>query len=310
MTEDSILAIVGNLETQAEREFVNSIQGYSRIYVFAELTASEQLDFDENLIRLIPDSPGFVFAHRPPPEPAESWPEYQAPHLASLWWEVARELTSFDEINTHVDWVCIDPKLASTAEQLAAFTKTEVLTNRRWKCVRNIVSLTPKELTGKNWVIIPNIFSSSFNSSENKISLDLLEEGVCLIRSYLRAGYHLRQNNASLPGWAAQMGGVWMSLLIGILGIGQGEIDKNKQEAFFISAQFREAVTISSVNILANYCLSEKLIGKGDLLEIARKEGLSMESGVLPGESVWFSESVWNQIYQAVILARGEELVS
>lgn len=266
------IVIVGHPNSDAYTDerlvnlFILLVQCDSVVFaVSTKYSSINSIDIPKNMY-IIPDEPALVFNHRARLPPADGgFPSYQAPHNLSVYTERMSSLRSTD---AKVTYICVDPRLARDCYALAALVRTERYVNRFWfvgpyATLENLVRVCTGEEKVNVPVAIPNVFTGlppaimvlrdHMRPHERHAFDTLVLEGLCILRCYLRAGYHLRKNRGPIPGWAAQVGGRWLAGLIGVFAVQPGEIDKNLQESFLESSCMRMVLCEATLYALSNY---------------------------------------------------------
>ena len=163
-------------------------------------------------------------------------------------------------------YVSVEPRLAPDAFSLAALVCTETFFGRSWivldGTLDSLVDLSNGPSIESESITLPDIFIGNKEAKEQIASLpekekrglkDLITEGICMLRCFLRAGYHVRKNRAPVPGWAVQTRSRWLSLITGAFSITSGEYDRTVQESFMESSSMRKLMCDATMRVLSNY---------------------------------------------------------
>lgn len=309
--------------------FTQLIQCGGVIFAVSTKYASiSSIDVPSN-IYIIPDEAALVFNHRARLPPADGgFPLYQAPHNLSVYTE---RMASLRDTDAKVIYACMETRLARDAYSLAALVRTERYVNRLWlygegATLQNLVRFCKGDLSVPTPRAIPNIFTGplpaivvlrdKMTPRERRDFDALVAEGVCILRCYLRAGYHLRKNLCPIPGWAAQVSGRWLAGLIGAFAIQPGEIDKNLMESFLESSSMRKVLCEATLFSLSNYFthtfpgvyVNERVLKSAFDDEVAKGSGpdknylhphLDAESDDHRDIVAWHSVKLWDHIFDA-----------
>lgn len=334
-SSDRILVIVGyptdeNGDDVEHREAARALTDlgldgpYERVLAVGSAYARvDSADVPENVV-IIPDDAAFVFTPNARTISADALPPFQPQQKLSVF---ADQVAPLRASETHtVTYACVEPRLAADIFALAALVCTETFLRREWAVgdARLLRLLARGEATIVRDA--PDIFFGSADMPAQIAALPtrdreglkaLITEGLCTLRCYLRAGYHVRQNRAAVPGWAIQMRGKWLSLITSMFSIMPGECDKNLQESVLESSSMRKLLCDASLRVLSNYfhyvyIPSSRSADMATILTsaLARDAGRGDEADL--GNAMlypdrpdhrnivaWYSPHVWEALYAA-----------
>jgi len=253
--EDAAQALASVAEARAYSSVIAVSPAYARV------AAS---DLPET-VTLLPDDAAFVFAPRlrSAAEDPLNAPMYQLPRRQSPYSDAVEELRATP---TRVDYVCVEPRLADNTIALAALVCTETFANRTWAVADGDDSAqllaAAAARAGLAGAELPDIYFGSPGAKAQIAALAprdslalkrLILEGICILRCFLRAGYHVRKNRVGVPGWALQTRGTWHSLLVGMFSIMPGDSDRSLQESAMESSSMRKLLCDATMRVLSNY---------------------------------------------------------
>jgi hypothetical protein len=305
---DSILEIHAQLKFQLGGNM-------KRLYIISPFVSRVLASDLEDYIRLIADDPSRVFTHRhralPPGVSISAQPVPVSPYRD--------ELLVLQESDNKIAFICVDDFYATDVFTFASIVKPIRISNRFWMVVKRGERIDTKGLHE-----IPNIFTGVNSRPAAQIIMDMPQEsrdamrgfianGIVCVRFYLRAGYHILQNNKSIHGAALHTGNPWISLLITAFQIVPSGIDASHWNEMIASAKFRKLVTMASIWSLSNYLSSEKYATAADLEEVMqtdddyakanRENAALLLTGGEAGEPfndetlAWYHPLLWDRVF-------------
>lgn len=266
---DRILVVVG-YPKDADGEYISkvetaqllsSITGYLRIYAVAsEYRRIPDSELPASVV-VIPDDAAFVFSPNVRTVAPEALPPYQPETKLSVFSNQLAPLRA--SITQTVTYVSVDPHLARDMFELASLVCTETFLKREWGTgdAAALRALARGETSFLNRSA-PDIFFGVEETSRQIDALsakdraglrDLILEGICILRAFLRAGFHVRKNRTTVPGWAVQVKGKWLSLITSMFSVMPGECDRSLQESFMESTSMRKLLCDATLHVLSNY---------------------------------------------------------
>jgi hypothetical protein len=309
-----ILVIIGARDLDQTIEAVSEMIDdgtYRSVYlVGVEYRSLQAADLPLEVV-VIPDEPARVFTPKVRESANGVPPPFQAPMYYSAYYKRMSFLSSTDAA---VTFICVESRLASNIFELAAFVYPETVdsSKRLWLVIPDDASVSA--IANPNApVAIPDIFTGSEDMPEILSRLSpsntmafkaLILQGIDTLRCFLRAGYHVLENNEQVPGWALQATSPWNALLIGIFQIIPGSIDKTHRQEMQESALMRKLLTDASLFVLSNYFANALSSDVGRQIPSTRDLKAAYEAAVASGASARRSQI---ESRNKILSACGEE---
>lgn len=216
-------------------------------------------------INIIPDNAVRIFEHSRHSKAYDTHVPYEAPARLSDYGQLFDKIRESDD--SHVVFLCTNSLMANDSFELASIVCIKTFTNKFWLTGENANRVVSGQINVGSFEelkqvssVLPNIYKGNCvevrdNLSDNdKQGLKrLIIQGIDILRCYLIAGYHLQQNNASVPGWAIQTRGEWLSLLIGAIDLRPGNVDYGHREEILESSEYRMILAHATLSVLSNY---------------------------------------------------------
>jgi hypothetical protein len=141
---------------------------------------------------------------------------------------------------------------------------------------------------------------------------NIILEGIDLLRFYIFAGFHLRQNLHPIPGWCFQVNGRWISLVLSVLQIETITPDLEHRQEIVSFACYRETLFYASLAVLSNFIVKFNIVSLDQLREIRKEasdddvvveEPAAGASDYLKDgniDKMWISKHTWDKIRNIV----------
>lgn len=295
-------------------KILSSLRSSERVYIISPFVSRVLASDIDMRARLIADDPSRVFTHRhralPPGVSISAQPVPVSPYRD--------ELLSLQETSERIDFICVDEFYATDVFTLASIVKPTRIGNRFWMTVKRGDEIDTKKLHE-----IPNIFTGFSTRSISQIIMDMPQEskdamkgfianGVVCVRFYLRAGFHILQNNKSVHGAVLHTGNPWISLIIAAFQIVPSGIDASHWNEMIASAKFRKLITMTSIWSLSNYLNNQSYVTATDLADVIQiddmyaKANRENEALLIDGEAeerfkdetlAWYHPNLWDRIF-------------
>jgi hypothetical protein len=260
-----VLIIVGTGE-KTDRVFYFAKEAIKRGYApggvllvggeFRHISASEAAIAG---VTIVADNASRVFEQPLRKEAYENQPPYQAPTRMSGYAEMVSIYRTSDFL---VTYMCLDDTLARNAFELAALVCTGTFANRKWLVGSNARNMVDSNLFTVKPYELPKLFSGDRSLiavrdtlivSEKIAMKELVIQGIDLLRAHLITGFHIKKNVVPIPGWALQIKGTWLALIIGEFNIKPGSEDLSHREETIESSAMRAVLCHATLGVLSNY---------------------------------------------------------
>lgn len=304
------------LDSSAEIErLVDHIESvWAASYESVYLVASDypryiaRSDLPEN-VTIVADHPANVFQPRLNKTPFDVKLFYQAPLTRT---PLAAVVAGLRDVDALVTFLCVDERIARNAWQLAAVVHTERLDARRWA----FASSTRELFAAPDAVVLPNIFRGAEELAPAELEAlapreraalrELIVEGVCTIRAYLRAGFSDHANHATVPGWAIQTYGTWLSLLTGLFKIVPGAYDINHQAEIMISSNMRNLYFSLSLWVVSNFLMYHNPVPAMKMRALLAEHAPPPNANehTTRNYAAWSSPPLWDAVYDKLVASQ------